>query len=93
MKKLIWSSICMLFLFVPFFGTIAQASGKTQSDITFTQGEQPKNPIIDKVISGDKQGILPHTGEQLSVYLLIIGICLLSFIYLKNKNTRKKEQE
>ena len=94
MKKLIWSSMCMLFLFIPFFGTIAQASGKTQADVTFTQGEQSKKPIIDKIINSDDKGILPHTGEQLSLYLLVIGICLLScIIYLKMKNTRKKEQE
>ncbi|MBO0473346.1 hypothetical protein IGL98_003308 [Enterococcus sp. DIV0840] len=97
MKKLIQSSICLLLLFVPFTGTIAEASGKTQSDITFIQGDQPKKPIIDTIFSGNKKGILPHTGEQLSLYLLIIGICLLIFIYLgfhfKNKNTRKKEQE
>lgn len=97
MKKLIQSSICLLLLFVPFYGTSAEASGKTQSDITFIQGDHPKKPIIDTIFSGNKKGILPHTGEALSLYLLIIGICLLIFIYLgfylKNKNTRKKEQE
>lgn len=97
MKKIIQSSICLLLLFAPFNGTIAEASGKTQSDITFIQGDQPKKPMIDTIFSGNKKGILPSTGEQLSLYLLIIGICLLLFIYLgfhlKNKNTRKKEQE
>lgn len=98
MKKLIWSSICLLFLFVPFFGTIAEASGKTQSDVTFTQGEIPKQPIIDKIVNGNNhKGIFPNTGEQLSLYLIIIGVCLLIIIYLgvyfKRKNTRKKELE
>ncbi|MEI5990615.1 hypothetical protein A5881_002120 [Enterococcus termitis] len=97
MKKLIQSSICLLLLVVSFYGTTIEASGKTQSDITFIQGEQPKKPIIDTIFSGNKKGIFPRTGEQLNLYLLIIGVCLLIFIYLgfhlKNKNTRKKEQE
>lgn len=98
MKKLIQSSICLLLLVVSLYGgTTTEASGKTQSDITFIQGEQPKKPIIDTIFSGNKKGIFPRTGEQLSLYLLIIGVCLLIFIYLgfylKNKNTRKKEQE
>ncbi|GGC97157.1 LPXTG cell wall anchor domain-containing protein [Enterococcus wangshanyuanii] len=93
MRKLIWSGICIMFLFTPFFGTIAQASGKTPADVTFTQGEKPKIPIVDNIISGEKKGILPHTGEQLSLYLLVIGVCLLIFIIYLKKHTRKKEQK
>ncbi|MDA9470792.1 LPXTG cell wall anchor domain-containing protein [Enterococcus sp. 5H] len=97
MKKFIWSIICLFLLFTPFLGIIAEASGKTQSDITFIQGDKPKQPIIDTIFDGGKKGILPHTGERQNLYLLIVGVCLLIVLFIgiqvKKKKTRKKEQE
>lgn len=95
MKKFIWSIICLFLLFTPFSGIIAEASGKTQSDITFTQGEKPKKPIIDTIFDGGKKGILPHTGEQQNLYLLIVGICLLIVLFLGiqvNKQKKRKKE-
>lgn len=96
MKKLIRSSICLLLLFALFFGIIAEASGKTQSDITFTQGDQPKQQTIDTIFD-EAKGILPHTGEKQSLYLLTLGLCLLCVLFIgiqrSMKKTGKKEQK
>ncbi|ALS02537.1 hypothetical protein ATZ33_14465 [Enterococcus silesiacus] len=92
MKKLILSSMCLFFLAIAFFGTTVQASEKTQSEITFIQGDKENIDLIE-TINGNIQGIFPSTGERHTLYLVIIGICLLSLLFLgvqlKNKKIRK----
>jgi LPXTG-motif cell wall-anchored protein len=94
--------VCFLLLFTPVVSYADHPSGQTQAEVTFTQGPKRQeskkdepNPNVpekdDPIGKVFPKGVLPSTGEQRGLYLMIIGITLIFMIGFVVQVKRKIE--